>query len=259
MCLLLVAHDCCPGYRLVLAANRDEFHTRPTAPAARWEDFPDIIGGRDLEAGGTWLAIDTRGRFATLTNVRSPQGPQRGRRSRGLIVSDFLRGDRTAGVYADDLASVGADYDGFNVLVYDPGALHWYSNQAHVPRVLGPGIYTLSNALLDTVWPKTERLRAGFGHLLGTQPDDIVENLLDLLRDQHLPDDGVLPETGVGLAMERILASIFIRGDAYGTRCSTVVLIDQDDRVTFHERRYRSDATVSGDTRLEFELPVTTP
>jgi uncharacterized protein with NRDE domain len=259
MCLLLVAHGCCPGYRLVLAANRDEFHARPTAPAAAWDEYPAIIGGRDLEAGGTWLAIDTRGRFATLTNVRSSRGPQRGRRSRGLIVSDFLRSEWAAGAYVDDLARVGADYDGFNVLAYDRDTLYWYSNQADVPRALGPGIYTLSNALLDTVWPKTARLRSGFGHLLGTQPDDIVETLLGLLRDQHLPDDGTLPETGVGLAMERVLASIFIRGEAYGTRCSTVVLIDQDDRVTFHERRYRSDAAVSGDTRLEFELPVTAP
>ncbi|MEX2479590.1 MAG: NRDE family protein [Gammaproteobacteria bacterium] len=255
MCLLLVAHDCCPGYRLVLAANRDEFHARPTAPAAAWHDRPEVIGGRDLEAGGTWLAVDTQGRFATITNVRAAHGRRLARRSRGLIVSDFLSGQHSAQDFTTRLADSGDDYDGFNVLTYDRRSLCWYSNQAPAARTLEPGIYTLSNALLDTVWPKTARLRAGFGRILGAQPDDIVENLLGLLRDAHLPDDDELPETGVGRAMERILASIFIVGESYGTRCSTVLLIDLDGRLTFHERRYDASGLASGDSRIEFELP----
>lgn len=257
MCLLLVAHDCCPGYRLVLAANRDEFHARPTAPAAVWHDQRNVVGGRDLEAGGTWLAADTEGRFATITNVRAAHGRRAARRSRGLIVSDFLSGRDSAEDFTASLADSGDDYDGFNVLTYDRRTLCWYSNQTPAPRALEPGIYTLSNALLDTVWPKTARLREGFGRMLGAQPEDIVENLLSLLRDAHLPDDDELPETGVGHAMERILASIFIRGESYGTRCSTVLLIDLDDRLTFHERRYDVDGVASGDSRIEFDLPPT--
>lgn len=257
MCLLLVAHDCCPGYRLVVAANRDEFHARPTAPAAYWDDLPTLFGGRDLEAGGSWLACDTRGRFATLTNVRGNRAGH-GSRSRGLIARDFLAGSADAATFTTHLASDGDAYDGFNLLAYDGATLCWYSNQAPAPRRLERGLYTLSNAQLDTAWPKTERLRAGFGELIGNGHEDIVERLLALLRDQHLPHDDELPRTGVGLAMERVLASIFIRGSSYGTRCSTVLLIDQDERLTFHERRYDANGAASGDTRIEFDLPGAT-
>jgi len=257
MCLLLVAHDCCPGYRLVLAANRDEFHARPTAPAAYWDDAPHIFGGRDLEAGGTWLAADAHGRFATITNVRSGGARGGGRRSRGLIVRDFLDGDADATSFLDKLSPTAGDYDGFNVIAYDGATLGWYSNQVVRPRRLERGIYTLSNALLDTAWPKTERLREGFGAIIGARPDDIVETLLALLRDQHLPHDKALPHTGVGLAMERLLASIFIRGEHYGTRCSSVLTIDVDGHLTFHERRYDQAGAACGDTRIAFELDPT--
>ena len=257
VCLLLVAHDCCPGYRLVVAANRDEFHARPTAPADYWEDLPTLFGGRDLEAGGSWLVCDTHGRFATLTNVRGNRARRHGVRSRGLIARDFLTTGADAAAFTAQLARDGDAYDGFNLLAYDGTALCWYSNQAPAPRLLERGVYTLSNAQLDTAWPKTERLRAGFGEIIGTRHEDIVERLLALLRDQHLPHDDELPRTGVGLAMERVLASIFIRGASYGTRCSTVVLIDQDDRLTFHERRYDVNGAASGDTRIEIELPGT--
>ncbi|MEQ8231479.1 MAG: NRDE family protein [Gammaproteobacteria bacterium] len=257
MCLLLVAHDCCPGYRLVVAANRDEFHDRPTAAAAPWEDHPQIIGGRDLEAGGSWLALDRRGRFATITNVRAGI-PAGGARSRGLIVNDFLDGEAGARDYAAQLARDAAAYAGFNVLLHDGAELCWYSNAAdHGPRGLARGIYTLSNALLDTAWPKTERLRAGFGSVVGaTDREEMIGHLLELLRDEARPPDGALPDTGIGHAMERVLSSIFIAGSGYGTRCSTVVLIDEQGSLTFHERRYDARARVSGDTRLAFELPA---
>ncbi|MCB1747485.1 MAG: NRDE family protein [Gammaproteobacteria bacterium] len=274
MCLLLVAHDCCPGYRLLVAANRDEFHDRPTAAAEWWADRPDILGGRDLEAGGTWLALDRHGRFATITNVRAGRIAP-GQRSRGLIVNDFLAGDDGADAFTATLARDGAAYAGFNVLAYDGDSLSWYSNAAGAPRTLERGIYTLSNAQLDTAWPKTERLRAGFGRMLaevshatpaasagvgadrgpGAAPDDIVATLLDLLRDDVAAHDHALPDTGIGLAMERVLSSIFIRGPHYGTRCSTVILIDEHGQLTYHERRYDRDAAIAGDTRISFELP----
>ncbi len=255
MCLLLVAHDCCAGYRLVVAANRDEFHDRPTAPAARWDDHPGIIGGRDLEAGGTWLALDQRGRFATITNVRSGRALPAGARSRGLIVNDYLFADVAPDAYASALARHGNDYAGFNLLAYDNGALCWYSNQAGEPQRLDEGIYTLSNAALDTAWPKSERLRAGFAALFDAPPSAPVDALLHLLRDGQRADDDALPDTGIGHAMERVLSSIFIEGEGYGTRCSTVILIDDAGQVTFHERRYDRHGEPSGDTRIGFELP----
>ncbi|MGR8920046.1 MAG: NRDE family protein [Gammaproteobacteria bacterium] len=257
MCLLLVAHGCCAGYRLVVAANRDEFHARPTDAAARWRDRPHVIGGRDGEAGGTWLALDEGGRFATITNVRATASPIGKPRSRGLIVTDFLDGAAAPAAFLDGLAADGTRYEGFNVLAYDGATLGWYSNQAPPPRLLEPGIYTLSNALLDTAWPKTERLREGFAHLFDSDPGHPVEALLDLLRDGMPAPEDELPDTGIGSAMERVLSSIFIEGDSYGTRCSTVILISDAGRATFHERRYAPAGEVTGESHFEFEVPPT--
>jgi uncharacterized protein with NRDE domain len=254
MCLLLVAHNCCAGYRLVVAANRDEFHERPTAPAARWEDLPQIAGGRDLEANGTWLAVDQRGRFATITNVRSGKPLRANARSRGLIVNDFLTGDRTPTQFSAALARYGDEYHGFNLLSYADAELVWYSNQAAAPQRLKDGIYTLSNAQLDTAWPKTERLRKGFADFIARFPAAPVEGLLEILRDGRKADHSELPDTGIGQDMERVLSSIFIEGGSYGTRCSTVILIDEAGQLTFHERRYDGSSAVSGDTRISFEL-----
>lgn len=255
MCLILAAHDCCPGYRLVVAANRDEFHDRAAAPATVWDDHQHIFGGRDLAASGTWLAIDRSGRFATITNVRSGRAVPPSARSRGLIVNDFLTANSSAWEFARRLAVHGNDYAGFNVLVYD-NELCWYSNRGPGPERLAPGIYTLSNALLDTAWGKTERLRAEFGHIVAAQSTQAatVDHLLAALRDETRAADHELPQTGIGTAMERALSSVFIRGDYYGTRCSTVILINEDDRLVFHERRYDAAGNSNGDTRVEFEL-----
>lgn len=252
MCLLLVAHDCLPDHRLVVIANRDEFHARPTAAAAWWDEPAGVVAGRDLEGGGTWLGLHARGRFATVTNVRSGDRVRRGPRSRGLIVNDFLCGDVSARQFSKALAVHGRDYDGFNLLAHDGDELCWYSNQTDSPRVLAPGLYTLSNAALDTAWPKTERLRAGFARVLATAPADLVGALLDLLRDAEPAADADLPETGVGHELERLLSSIFIAGGHYGTRCSSVVLVGRDGAVQFHERRYAADTAVSGDSHLTF-------
>ncbi len=258
MCLLLVAHDCDPDYRLVVVANRDEFHARPTAAAAAWDDLHGVVAGRDLESGGTWLGVNVNGRFATVTNVRSGNRVRRGPRSRGLIVSDFLHAATSAARFNAELATTARDYDGFNLLAYDGTDLNWYSNQASTPHALEPGIYTLSNAALDTPWPKTERLRAGFKHVMARDtvaaPDDLSLALLTVLRDAAPADDSDLPDTGVGRELERVLSSIFIDGTTYGTRCSSVVLITRDGQVRFHERRYDATGAVSGDSVHEFVL-----
>lgn len=255
MCLVLIAHRACPGYRLVVAANRDEFHGRATAAAARWQDHPAIVAGRDLEGGGTWLGMHVDGRFATVTNVRAGHAVRRGPRSRGLIVTDFLLGDSSAPAHAAALMASARDYDGFNLLSWDGDNLSWLSNQADAPRTLASGVHTLSNAQLDTAWPKTDRLRRAFTRVMDTHPHNPVPALLEVLRDNTRAADEHLPDTGIGQERESWLSSIFIEGAGYGTRCSSVLTVSDNGHVSFHERRYDGDAQASGDSRFEFELP----
>lgn len=259
MCLVLIAHRACAGYRLVVAANRDEYHGRPTAAAAHWHDHPAIVAGRDLEGGGTWLGMHTSGRFATVTNVRAGHAVRRGPRSRGLIVSDFLLSATDAPGHAAALMHSARDYDGFNLLSWDGEHLAWLSNQAGAPRTLAPGVHTLSNALLDTAWPKTDRLRAAFERVMQQHPRDPLPALLEVLRDNTRAADEHLPDTGIGQERERWLSSIFIEGAGYGTRCSSVLTVSDGGHVSFHERRYDDAARVSGDSRFEFELPAGRP
>ncbi len=256
MCLVLVAHRACAGYRLIVAANRDEYHGRPTAAAAHWQDQPSILAGRDLEGGGTWLGMSLTGRFATVTNVRAGHGVRHSPRSRGLIVTDFLRAEHDAPTHAARLMHEARDYDGFNLLAWDGEALAWLSNQADAPRTLEAGIYTLSNALLDTSWPKTERLRRAFARVMENHRHAAVPALLEVLRDTVRADDDHLPDTGIGVERERWLSSIFIAGAGYGTRCSSVLTINDAGHVSFYERRYDGDGEISGDSRFEFELPA---
>ena len=254
MCLLLVAHDAHPVYRLIVAANRDEYHARPSLPADRWQDSPGILGGRDLESSGTWLAIHESGRFAAVTNVRTGHVVGSGTRSRGLIVTDFLYENASAPAFTASLASKALDYNGFNLLAHDGTYLTWYSNQADEPHTLDAGIYTLSNAQLDTRWPKTEWLRTGFDSVMNDHDGDPVPGLLDLLRKAERASDDVLPDTGVGRDMESVLSAIFIEGSRYGTRCSTVVTIDRGNHIRFCERRFDSSGHCTGDSWFAFEL-----
>jgi uncharacterized protein with NRDE domain len=231
MCLIAVAWQAHPDYPLIVLANRDEFHARPSAPARFWDEAPQVVAGRDLSAGGTWLGVTRQGRFAALTNVREP-GMRQGERSRGELVSTYLRGSVSA---ADSVAQAtvdGAHYSGFNLLASDGDSLWWTSNRGAGPRRLASGVYLLSNHLLDTPWPKVERLRAGFLRQLA-QPEP--EALLALLQDEQEAADIDLPNTGVGLDMERLLSAPFIRSPHYGTRASTVVLAGHD-RIRFIEQ-----------------------
>lgn len=227
-----------PGYPLLVLANRDEFYARPTAPLASWspEGGPALVGGRDLQGGGTWLGVRGR-RFAALTNVREPGVPvPPDAPSRGELVSGFLASELSPGAWLRDLAP--ERYAGFNLLVSDGEALAHASNRGPAGRsgVLEPGLYGLSNATLDTPWPKLVRLKAGLEEALGEGPETgqpwgeasaregRCARLLDLLRDPARAPDAELPVTGVGLEAERYLSSIFVAAGAYGTRSSTVVL-----------------------------------
>ncbi|MFG0629952.1 NRDE family protein [Pseudomonas sp. xss_2] len=234
MCLIVFAWR--PGHALplIVAANRDEFHARPTQALAAWEDAPGVYAGRDLEAGGTWLGVGPGGRFAALTNIRDPHQPL-GPRSRGELVAAYLRGELAVEAYLDQVASRSAQYSGFNLLVGDAERLGYLHAHEPAPRLLEPGVYGLSNAGLDTPWPKLVKTREGLARLLD-DPDP--RQLLGLLADGEPAADAELPDTGVGLATERLLSSAFIASQNYGTRASTVLIVDKQGRRRMVERSF---------------------
>jgi len=237
VCLILFAPNVHPDYPLVLAGNRDEFYDRPSAPAAFWADAPEILAGRDLVGGGTWLGITRTGRLATVANYRHPAEKHVQGLSRGLLTVDFLRGTASPRAYLETVARLGESYKGFNLLAADGKEFAYYANRARVVRQLSPGIYGFSNALLDTPWPKVAQGKAALQELLAAGPPE-PDALLAILADTSRPPDHLLPDTGVGLARERLLASRFIVSPDYGTRASTVVLIDRTGQVTFVERSF---------------------
>ncbi|MEX2572030.1 MAG: NRDE family protein [Gemmatimonadota bacterium] len=254
MCLVLFAHDIHPAYSLVLAANRDEFHDRPTAPAGMWDDAPEVLGGRDLRMGGTWLAVTRSGRWAAVTNYRDPSEFERLARSRGHLVSDFVTGRQSPEGYLAELEAARGDFSGYNLLAADRHRVFWSSNRApgSTPRrPLGAGIYGLSNHLLDTPWPKVTRGKTALSDLIAS-PDDLApERLLDLLLDRTLAAEHELPATGVTLELERALSAAFIRTPGYGTRSSTALLIRRDGGIHFAERRFDEKGETVGEDKFE--------
>lgn len=239
MCLILFAWRTHPRYRLVLAANRDEFHARASAAAAFWNDSPAVLGGRDLESMGTWLGMTRSGRIAAVTNVRDarnetpPHAPSRGR-----LAGDFLCGNISPATFASQASGAGPAYRGFNLLIGDRDELWWTSNRGDGVRRLEPGVYGVANDLLDTPWPKVTAGKAALERVLRSGPSP--GNLLALLADTHVFADDELPDTGVGLERERMLAPIRIVSPQYGTRCSSAVLIGTGGQSQFAERSYDS-------------------
>lgn len=254
MCLILFALDSHPDYRLVLAANRDEFFRRPTAPAAFWDDAPQLLAGRDLQSGGTWLGITTDGRFAAITNYRDPASYRREAPSRGRLVSDFLRGAMAPSVYLAQLHEEGSGYNGFNLIFGDSARLCCFSNRASLPPAIPPGIHGLSNHLLDTPWPKVSSGREALQRVLNALPPLDPKALFALLADRNIPSDRLLPDTGVGIERERLLAPLFIDTPDYGTRSSTLLLIDRENRVTFLERTFNGRPEEPHTVRRSFRI-----
>jgi uncharacterized protein with NRDE domain len=237
MCLIVVAYEVHPRYRLILAANRDEFYDRPTAAAAYWEDAPHLFAGRDQVHGGTWLGVTGSGRLAALTNYREPHAQRAEAPSRGGLVSGFLKPEIGAEDYLEGLRRDAGAYNGFNLLFGDPDRLFCYSNKSGQAVRLTPGIHGLSNHLLDTPWPKVVRARASLARVVAGG-EFSREELFALLGDTTQAPDEQLPDTGVGLELERLLSSIFIESERYGTRSSSLLLVDRDGRVTFVERSF---------------------
>lgn len=252
MCLIFFAFKKHPEYKLIVAANRDEFYQRKTAPADFWVDHPHILGGRDLEAGGTWLGISKKGTLSMVTNYRDPKNINPKAPSRGHLVSDFLEKETDAEAYMNTIASKGKLYNGFNLITGNFNDLWYYSNYQEGVHHLTEGVYGLSNHLLETPWPKVVRGKQKFAEVPTQQVTP--ERLFDLLYDDTVADESTLPDTGIGLERERVLSSMFIKSPGYGTRCSTVILVNQQNQVQFEERIY--DTTTFNYTTKRFNFSI---
>lgn len=254
MCLIAVAWRAHPRYPLILAANRDEFHARVAAPADFWIDAPQVYGGRDLVQGGGWLALSKAGRLAAITNVRRMVPPDPQAPSRGALVADFVRGTLDAHAYAQQLAADASRYAGFNLLLHDGAQMLYVSNLPQFTvQMLTPGVHAVSNAALDTPWPKLLRLKRGLADWVQRDGDDAAP-LFDLLGDDRTARDEELPDTGVGLQMERFLSPPFIRGADYGTRCRSVVMLGADGAARFIEQRHAALGVPAGSSDRRFAL-----
>ncbi len=241
MCLIVFAWQLMPATPLVAAANRDEFYDRPALSAGWWEDHPDIYAGRDLHAGGTWMGVTRCSRFAAITNIRAPSERRTDVPSRGQLVKDYLASSLTPKEYIERISQETDHYNGFNLLVGNRDTLIWYSNRGQANplngKALYPGIYGLSNALLNDPWHKVVKTRANFGSLLCTSAPD--EAYFDMLSDSTLTPDNRLPETGVDLPTERMLSAVCIHSPGYGTRSSSLVRLHAEAAATLKELTIR--------------------
>lgn len=240
MCLLLFSYNAHPRYRLILAANRDEFYDRPTEPVAFWEEAPEVLAGRDLQAGGTWLGITRTGRLGAITNFRDPARHRAEAPSRGLLVGRYLTGNSGPEEYVKALADLNHAYNGYNVLLGDSEKLVYYSNREGIGRTLSPGIYGLSNNFLDTPWPKVRKGKEALAEIMKAGGEIDPNDLFAVLADRTVPDDSELPDTGVGREWERVLSPLFISSPGYGTRSSTVITVDRRGAVELRERVFNS-------------------
>jgi uncharacterized protein with NRDE domain len=241
MCLIVFAWQLIPGMPLLAVANRDEFYDRPAAPATWWSDQPTVYAGRDLQAGGTWIGITRDGRFAAVTYIRAPSEKRTDAPTRGKLVVDYLASSMSPEEYIEHIAGDAHRYNGFNLLAGHKGTLMWYSNKGQDDKRNGkslvPGIYGLSNSLLDAPWPKVVRSKAQFASLLCQEAPE--EAYFDMLTDTTRASDCRLPCTGVNLEWERVLSAVCIESPEYGTRTSTVVRLYEDNTACLHERPVR--------------------
>ena len=254
MCLIAIGWRVHPRFELALIANRDEFHARTAVPAGPDPERPDLYGGRDLQAGGSWLLASTRRRLAAVTNVRAGLRGETAPRSRGALVRGFVDDDAAAEAHLATLAADAADYGRFNLLGWDGTTLAFASNHPRFStHAVAPGVHAMSNGAFDATWPKsghaTRALRAWLDSPMSRAAIDApaLAPLFDALADTTPAPDAALPDTGVGIELERALSPPFVRGERYGTRCSTVVLVAAD-AITFVERRFGPDAQPLGET-----------
>ncbi len=254
MCLALISIESHPLYRLILIGNRDEYYNRPTAPAAFWSEFPELLAGKDLLAGGTWFGITKKGRIALITNYRNPALFRSNAPSRGRLALDALLSSQKPMDHLNGIAQTAGKYNGFNLFVGENNEFCWHSNMAGSPRLLTSGIYGLSNHLLDTPWPKVKQSKKALRKLLEEKDHPLSEDFFSILLDRSIPDDRELPDTGVSLEKERLLSSVFISSADYGTRCSSVLLVDFHNQVTFWERTYKNGQDSPSTVKFQFRF-----
>lgn len=256
MCLIFIAHRQHPDYPLVIAANRDEFYERPTRPM-HWQDNGRLLAGKDLSAGGTWLGLSKTGRFAAVTNYREPQASQPAASSRGHIPLDFLRSDLSITDFAEQLRQHQNDYAGFNLVfgsLKPPYLLYHFSNRNDVLAPLDNGIFGLSNALLDSPWPKIDQARPQIDRLMQKPPK--TEDWFEIMADKHMASMEELPETGIGSEAEKLMSPRFIHTPGYGTRSTSLIMIGRSQPIVVHERNYNHHAEVESTQRFELTIDV---
>jgi len=254
VCLILFAWRCHSDCPLILAANRDEFYERPTEAVRFWEDAPEVLAGRDLQGGGTWIGIRRDGRFAAITNYRAPRFIKTGTPSRGDLIKSFLTGREDFPSFRQRVRDQGSLYNGFNLLAMNAGDMGCYSNFGEDWISVTPGIHGLSNHLLDTPWPKVTRGKKVLGEILADRSGPDPEALFRMLADRTRFDDVLLPDTGIGMEWERVLSSIFIQSPVYGTRSSTILILHNDGKATFIERSFQSGPDAFEERRFDFTI-----
>ena len=253
MCLIFIGLKVHPDYPFIIAGNRDEFYNRRTAAADFWPDHPHVLGGRDLEAGGTWLGVNAHGKVSMITNFRDPKNINPAAPSRGHLVSDFLVEPVSAQTYVDRIRPAAKLYNGFNLFIGDTNELFYLSNYAEGVMQLTHGLFGISNHLLDTPWPKITRGKEKMTSILNEKKLS-REHLFEVLYDDMTANDDLLPDTGVGLTLERALSAMFIKSPGYGTRCSTVILVDNSRGVSFTERVYDPSTFAFNEKTFNFRI-----
>jgi uncharacterized protein with NRDE domain len=253
MCLILFAYKMHPSYRLIVAANRDEFYERPSSPAEFWEDAPQVLAGRDLKEGGTWLGITREGKFAAITNYRDPAAVKAGAPSRGKLVSNFLTGGESAVAYLKKVSRQAHKYNSFNLICGDDADIFVYSSRADVQK-LEAGIYGLSNRLLDSSWPKVRRGKKALTEAMMEKGAALETKLFTILANRKIAPDKKLPSTGISLEWERLLSPIFIESPGYGTRSSTVLLIGKNRWAKFVEKVFDGKSEPWIESRFSLQL-----
>src|SRR5699024_6165313 len=253
MCLINFQLGAHPNYKLIVAANRDEFYGRPTASAHFWEDEPNLLAGRDLKGMGTWLGITKEGRFAALTNIRDPEENLNEKKSRGEILRNYLAGEMTPELFLEDLKKEKDQYAGFNLLVGSPEQLLYFNNRKAQTETIKVGVHGLSNHYLNTPWPKVVKGKKMLGDYAAKNSEIDPEMLFEILANSEEAPDESLPQTGVRMAFERKLSPLFIQTSDYRTRASTVLLIDKENNVTFIERTYKR-GKLEGDRKFTFKI-----
>ncbi len=254
MCILFIAVKQHPQYPLIIAANRDEFYRRPTKPSGFWAGLDGVLAGKDEQAGGTWMGVSHSGKVAALTNIRAPQTLMENARSRGELVLDYLVENVADTAYLAHLRKSAEAYNGYNLLYGNWHDLKVYNNHTDTLEPLQSGFYGLSNADLNSPWPKINAGVQALEQHCQSQDELDCETLFQLLRDESKAEDHLLPSTGVPYQWEKQLSSIFINTPEYGTRSSTLLLVDRDAHVTWHERSYDEEATVTANKTYQFDI-----